>query len=118
MRWVAGLAHISRFMAGATSKGQARARHSVESRSSARPCASLAMKSALAGAISTASAPRVRSMCAMLLSTRASQASTKTGRPDSACMVTGVMKCVAASVMTTSTTAPCSVMRRTSSAIL
>ena len=56
------------------------------------------MKSALAGAISTASAPRVRSMCAMLLGTRASQASTNTGRPDSACMVTGVMKCVAASV--------------------
>ena len=38
------------FIAGATSSGQSRARHSVDSRSSARPCASLAMKSALAGA--------------------------------------------------------------------
>ncbi|CUJ95469.1 Uncharacterised protein [Achromobacter xylosoxidans] len=118
LRWVAGLAHISRFMAGATSSGQARATHSVDSRSSAMPWASLAMKSVLAGAISTASAPRVRSMCAMLLGTRGSHASTNTGRPDRACMVTGVMKCVAASVITTSTMAPCSVMRRTSSAIL
>ena len=69
MRWVAGCAHISRFIAGATSSGQrsiGRARQSSESRSSARPCSSLAMKSALAGATSTASASRVRLMCAML----------------------------------------------------
>ena len=40
LRWVAGCAHISRFMAGATSSGQrfaGRARHSRLSRSSARP---------------------------------------------------------------------------------
>ena len=36
------------------------------------PCASLAMKSALAGATSTASASRVRLMCAMALGSRAS----------------------------------------------
>ena len=49
-----------------------RARHSRLSRSSARPCTSLAMKSALAGATSTASASRVRLMCAMLFGSRAS----------------------------------------------
>ncbi len=49
-----------------------RARHSRLSSSPARPCASWAMKSALAGATSIASASRERSMCAMLLGWRAS----------------------------------------------
>ncbi len=74
-RCVAGCAHISRFMAGASSSGQlsiGRARHSRLSNSSARPCASLAMKSALAGATNTASAARVRLMCAMALGSRMS----------------------------------------------
>jgi hypothetical protein len=51
LRWVAAFSHISTFIAGATSSGQRRASTSVESRSSARPCATLAMKSAVAGAI-------------------------------------------------------------------
>ena len=118
LRCVGGADHISRFMAGATSRGQLRARHSVDSRSLAWPWTSLAMKSAEAGATSTASAPRVRSICAMLLGMRASHWSMNTGRPDSACMVVGVMKWVAASVMTTSTVAPCSTSRRTRSADL
>ena len=37
LRCVAALAHICRFIAGATSSGQSRARHSVDSRSSAWP---------------------------------------------------------------------------------
>ena len=47
------------------------------------------MKSALAGATSTASASRVRLMCAMLLASRASHWLVNTGRFESACSVTG-----------------------------
>ena len=52
LRIVAGLSHICRFIAGATSRGQLRAKTSVVSRSSAKPLATLARKSAEAGAIS------------------------------------------------------------------
>ena len=55
----------------------------LESRSSARPCASLAMKSALAGAITIASAARLRLMCAILFGTLASHWSVYTGCPES-----------------------------------
>jgi hypothetical protein len=41
-----------------------------------------------------------------------------TGRPDSACIVTGVMNCSAASVITTCTVAPALTSSRTSSADL
>ena len=85
---------------------------------SARPCASLAMKSALAGATSTASASRVRLMCAMLLPGRASHWFVNTARLDSACIVTGVMKRSAASVITTCTVAPALTSSRVSSAAL
>ncbi|MCY1249938.1 hypothetical protein D9M72_635200 [compost metagenome] len=92
--------------------------HRVLSRSSHSPLARRAMKSVEAGAMTMASASRDRSMCAMLLSMRASHCDRKTGRPDRACIVTGVMKCVAASVMATCTVAPALVSRRTSSADL
>ena len=118
---MAGWAHISRFIAGATRSGQrsiGRARQASESSSSARPWTSLAMKSALAGAISIASASRVRLMCAMLLWSRASHWLVKTGRLESACIVTAVMKCSAASVITTCTVAPALTSSRTSSADL
>ncbi len=118
LRCVAGFCHIWRFIAGTTSSGQSRATQSVESRSSQLPCASLAMKSVEAGAITIASASRDRSMCAMLLAIRASHCDVYTGRPDSACMVTGVMNWVAASVMTICTVAPAFTSRRVSSAIL
>jgi hypothetical protein len=42
-------------------------------------------------------------MCAMLLATRGSHWSVNTGLPESAWKVTGVTKCVAASVITTCT---------------
>ena len=67
---VAGFSHISTFIAGATSSGQRRARHSVDSRSSARPCASLAMKSAIAGATTIRSRSRDSSMCPIASGTR------------------------------------------------
>ena len=54
---VAALAHISRFIAGTTVIGASVARHSVVSRSSARPCARRAMKSAEAGAITICAGP-------------------------------------------------------------
>ena len=80
------------------------------------------MKSALAGATRIASASRLRLMCGMLLSeppdVRWSHCEVNTGRPDSACIVTGVMNCSAASVMTTCTVAPSLIRVRQSSAAL
>ena len=49
-------------MAGTTSSGQSRAMHSVDSKSSHSPCASLARKSVEAGAIKIASASRDRAL--------------------------------------------------------
>ena len=118
LRRVAGCIHICRFIAGATSSGQARAMHIVVSRSSQRPLASFAMKSVEAGTTTIASASRDRSMCAMLFGWRGSHWSVKTGRPVSACIVTAVMKCVAPSVITTCTVAPRSCSRLASSADL
>jgi hypothetical protein len=57
-------------------------------------------------------------MCGMLLGSRASHCEPYTGRPDSACMVTGVMNCSAASVITTCTVAPSLISARHSSAAL
>ena len=108
-------------MAGATSSGQlnvGRARQSKLSNSSARPWASLAMKSALAGATTMACASRDRLMCAMLLGWLASHWLLATARPLRACIVTGVMNWVAASVITTCTVAPALTSSRTNSAVL
>ncbi len=118
LRWVAGLSHISTFIAGATISAQRRASTSVDSRSSARPCATLARKSALAGATTIRSRSRESSMCAMLSATRGSQRSVHTVWPVSACRVTGVTKRVAASVMATRTSQPALPSRRASSAAL
>ena len=60
LRRVAGLHHISTFMAGATASGQARAAARVESRLSAMPWAILAKVLALAGAMRNTSASRLR----------------------------------------------------------
>ena len=49
---VALLAHMTRFIAGASMIGASVAMHRVQSRSSARPAASRAIRSALAGAMS------------------------------------------------------------------
>ena len=120
LRWVAGCAHISRFMAGATSNGlpAGRARQVRLTSSSARPCASRAMKSALQGASTITSASRPMRMCGMLSGLRASHWLRTTGRPESACMVTGVMNWQAASVIITCTVAPLLISSRHSSADL
>ena len=108
-------------MAGATTSGtrsRGRAKHMRLTSSSARPTASLAIRSALAGAISTASASRVRLMWGMLLGSEASHWWVNTLRPLRACIVTGVMNWQAASVMTTCTEAPALTSKRHNSADL
>jgi hypothetical protein len=115
---VAACAHIRRFIAGAAHTGASVARHSVLSRSSARPAASRARQSALAGAISTSSAQRASSMWPIAASAASSQSSVRTGRPDSAWKVSGVTKRRAPALITTCTSAPCSRSWRTSSAAL
>ena len=87
---VAALAHIRRFIAGATTIGTSVARHSVDSRSSARPCASRAMKSAVAGAMTMRCGQRASSMWPIAASAAASHRSVRTGRPESAWNVSGV----------------------------
>ena len=81
---VALLAHMTRFIAGASMIGASVAMHSVQSRSSARPAASRAMKSALAGAINTICAQRASSMWPMAASAALSHKSLRVGRPDTA----------------------------------
>lgn len=76
------------------------------------------MKSALHGAMTMVWASRPRLMCGMLLGSRASHCEWYTVRPVSACIVTGVMNCAAASVITTCTVAPALMSRRANSADL
>ena len=67
LRWLAGLPHISTFMAGATANGHLRAAARLVKRLSAMPLAIFASVLAEAGAIRKTSASRVRLMCAMPL---------------------------------------------------
>ncbi len=76
--------HITRFIAGAKHLMASEARQVVVSKLSARPCASLAMLLALAGAITMASAQRASSMCFIPEVLVSSLLSKKTGWPDSA----------------------------------
>ena len=76
------------------------------------------MKSALAGATTISSRSRDSSICPIALATEASHRSVATGWPDSACMVTGVMKREAASLIATRTSWPPVTSRRVSSAAL
>ena len=57
-------------------------------------------------------------MCAMLFGSRESHCELYTARFDKACIVTGVMNCSAAGVMTTCTVAPSFTSARHSSAAL
>ncbi len=82
--WVDLFAHITRFIAGASTMGASVARHSVANKSSARPWAKRAMKSALAGAISTNCAQRASSIWPMAASAAPSHRSLRVGRPETA----------------------------------
>ena len=106
------------FIAGAMAIGAEVARISVESRSSARPWAVRARKSALAGATSTRSAQRASSICPIAASASKSSRSISTRFPVSACIVSGVTNSCAARVMTTRTSAPARVNKRDNSAHL
>ena len=123
LRWVAGLPHICTFIAGAMASGHlagSRAKTRLVSKSSLMPWAIFAMTFAVHGAISMASASRLRLMWAMLLSVplRLSHSESYTGSPESVARVSGVMNSFAPSVMTTDTRRPCLRSRRTSSADL
>ena len=118
LAWVAGCAHITRFIAGATSSGASLARHRVESRSLAWPWASRRRVLAVAGATSTRVAQRASSIWPIAASAASSQSEQRTGWPDSAWKVVVPTKWRAASVITTRTSAPASCRRRTRSAAL
>ena len=91
------------FMAGASSTGQVTAVYRVDRKSSATPPANLPRMSAVAGATSSRSPQRARSMCSTPVWPGSCSAPTETGRPDKVCRVNGVRKRVAAVVITTDT---------------
>jgi len=106
------------FMAGASSTGARVASTTAVSRSLAIPAASRAMASAVAGATIRRSASSASRMCPISASLAESNRSCETAAPDSVCKVSGVMKRVADSVITTRTVAPALTSRRQSSAAL
>src|SRR5690606_38840864 len=118
LAWVAGWAHISRFIAGASASGASVARHRVLTRSSASPWARRALVLALAGAMTMRSGQRASSIWPIAASAAASHSEVRTGRPDSAWKVVAVTNRSALAVMATCTTAPASASRRTSAAAL
>ena len=115
---VAAARHICWFMAGASTIGAGVARHTVASRSSAKPCASRAIRFAVAGAASTTSAQRASSMWPIAASAVSSRRSRWTGSPETAWKVSGVTKACAPAVITTRTSCPASLSRRTISGLL
>lgn len=118
LAWVAGCSHMRWFIAGATVSGAVVARHRVVTRSSARPCARRANRSAVAGATITRSAQRASSMWPIACSAALSHNVVRVGCPDSAWKLSGVTNCCAPLVMATCTCAPASRRRRTSSSDL
>ncbi len=106
------------FMAGASSTGARVAKTTADSRSFAIPAAKRAKASAVAGATTTRSASSASRMWPISASEAASNRSNATGALDSVCRVSGVMKRVAASVITTRTVAPAFTNMRQSSAAL
>ena len=83
-RCTAGLAHMSGFMAGAISTGPRRTRYNVDTKSSAKPCAAFARKSAVAGAMQNSSARSASVMWAPNGKSCGSNTSQATGRPERA----------------------------------
>src|SRR6056297_613885 len=118
LRCVAGCCHIRTFIAGASSTGVSVASRSVEARSSARPCAILAIRSAVAGATTIRSAERLSSICPISASSVRSKRSENTLRPASAETESGVTNSAPARVSTGTTSAPRSRRRRIRSSAL
>ena len=118
LRRVAGWSHIRTFIDGATSTGVSVASSRVEARSSARPCASFAIRSAVAGATTIRSATRDNWICPISASSVRSNSAEYTRSPASAATDSGVTNCVAATVSTGVTAAPRSRSRRIRSSAL
>src|SRR5919107_2459199 len=111
-RTVAGLCHISGFIAGAQRTRFAPARMVAESRSSPSPIAARAIESAVAGAIRTRSAQRARETCSTRPERSHQVASVCTGEPAATESVSSGIKRKAASVATALTSCPASLRRR------
>ena len=107
LAWVAGFSYMPVFMAGATSLGHRQASTVVVSISSAMPFAILAITLALAGATSTRSARSATATCSISKEKLRSKVSTMQRVPVSASKVSGAIKRVAFSVISTSTVAFC-----------
>ena len=78
LRCVAGCSHMRTFIAGAASTCLSAASSTAVARSSARPCAILARRSAVAGATTIKSASRDRRICPISASSLRSKRSVKT----------------------------------------
>ncbi len=109
---------MSPSIAGATTTGALEARQVAVRMSLARPLAIAPSQWAVAGAMRMASAASAATMCPMRRSDWSSSGSSITGRPDSASIVSGPMKWVAASLIITCTSAPARTSSRSSSAAL
>ncbi len=106
------------FMAGAASTGLSVASSTVVARSSARPWAILASRSALAGAITTRSAARDSSMWPISDSSVSENSALCTGLPLSAESESGVTNWAPPAVSTQRTSAARSRRRRIKSRVL
>ncbi len=116
LAWVAGCSHISVCIAGANTTGQRAVSSVLVSRSSARPCAALASRSAVAGATTTRSADWPIRTCGT--SSTEDQTEVETGLCDSAAQVGAPTNSSAAAVGTTVTSCPDSTNRRSKEAAL
>ncbi len=112
LAWVAACDHISVCIAGAISTGQSAVSNTLVSRSSARPLAARASRSAVAGATTTRSACRPSLTCGT--SWASSNTVVCTGWPDSAAHVVSPTNSRALRVGTTTTSCPASVNIRSS----
>src|SRR5690606_19726478 len=108
--------HISVCIAGAMTTGQRAVSRVEVSRSSARPDAARASRSAVAGATTTRSAPWPSATCGTC--STSSNTWSVAGSPDSASQVGAPTKRSAAAVGTTRTRCPCSRSSRSSSTAL
>ena len=107
LAWVAGLHHISVCIAGATTMGHVATRQELVNRSSARPWARRASRSAVAGAMTMRSASWPSRTCCTL--STSSKTSVLTGWCERASKVGAPTNLRAAGVGTTRTSTPASV---------
>ena len=118
LRRVAGCSHMRTFIAGASSTRLSVASRRVLARSLAIPSASLAMRSAVAGATTTRSALRDSSMWPISASAVRSKSVRWTGSPARAETLSGVTNSAPPAVSTGTTAAPAFCSRRMSSRLL